>query len=270
MRLDLYRTTSSRRPEQKLPFFKRKPVKRAFLSGLGLIIAAAGLTGYLWRAPLGEKMIALSAQSGLNLQEIVIKGRINTDKAVMEQLVADLWYKPMITLDLRAIHHEVADLGWVRGAKVERVLPSKLVITIEERHALALYQNDQGHQVIDHTGAVIKGVKPELFTHLPVIKGPNAPQNAHAILATLKTEDNLYADVWSLTYQSNRRWDVYLRNNIRIQLPEKDAGIAWSNLAEMDRQHRLTKRDVVNIDLRVPKKLVIRPSRSNTTKGSST
>ena len=103
-----------------------------------------------------------------------------------------------------------------------------------------------------------------------MIKGANAPAHARKILDLLKTEAALYNDVWSLTYQSNRRWDVYLRNNIRIQLPELNTDLAWSKLAEMDRLHQLTKRDVMNIDLRVPNKLVIRPTRGNTDKGSRT
>ena len=103
-----------------------------------------------------------------------------------------------------------------------------------------------------------------------MIKGENAPQNARAILELLKSEAALFDDVWSLTYQSNRRWDVYLRNNIRIQLPELDTMSAWEKLAEMDREHKLTKLDVMNIDLRIPNKLVIRRAPTSQNKGSQT
>lgn len=269
MRLDLYRTTSSRQPE-KLPFYKRRVVKRSAFAVFTLAIAMGGFTGYLWREPIQASAIEFSAQSGLRLEEIVIRGRINTSEAELVQAIDVPWYHPMLKLDLERIHQDVSALGWVRGAEVHRALPSKLIITLHERHALALYQNDDGHQVIDRNGDVINGVKAERFTHLPVIKGPDAPAEAEEILTILRQESQLFADVWSLTYQSNRRWDVYLRNNIRIQLPEQDPGKAWARLAEMDREYRLTQRDVINIDLRVPNKLVIRPSRSTSTKGSST
>ncbi len=248
----------------------RTVIKCVILGGVSAAVLLAGMLGYLWRASLQDSLITLSVASGLSLQEVRIKGRVNADYADFERNLEPLWHQSMLTLDLNQIHEKVAALGWVRGAKIERVLPSTLIITIKERNALALYQNDAGHQVIDHFGAVIDGVRPEAFTHLPVIKGPNAPQHAKEILTMLKKEDLLFTDVWSLTYQSNRRWDVYLRNNIRIQLPEKNAAAAWSKLAKMDRAHRLTKRDVVNIDLRVPNKLVIRPSRARSSKGSNT
>ena len=73
------------------------------------------------------------------------------------------------------------------------------------------------------------------------------------MIDTLKQESDLYTQVWSLVYQSNRRWDVYLRNNIRVQLPEADSGNAWSRLAEMDRERQLTRSNITNIDLRILK-----------------
>ena len=269
MRLNLYRMTDNPRAE-KIPFMKRRGVKITLISMAAVVILMGGMTTYLWRHAIAQDLIAFSAESGLRLEKIIIKGRVNTEEAdIITALDVD-WYSPMITLDLDRMHETVSDLGWVRGVEIKRQMPSRLIVTLEERQALALYQNDNGHHVIDHGGEIISGVKAEGFTHLPVIKGDQAPQNAHAIIELLKTETSLFNDVWSLTYQSNRRWDVYLRNNIRIQLPEKDTATAWSKLAEMDREHQLTKRDVMNIDLRIPNKLVIRRNKSRQAKGSQT
>lgn len=270
MRLKLYRTATTTRPEQKLGFFQRRPVKRALhLTATVSILSGLSAT-ILWREAIYNELINASVDSGLRLEEIKIEGRINTDQIALAKAINTPWYSPMLTLDIDRIHKDVTALGWVRHAVVRRALPDTLEITIEERNALALYQNDEGHLVIDEYGEIIHGTRPEAFTHLPVIKGPGAPDKAKDVLAMLKAEDALFADVWSLTYQSGRRWDVYLRNNIRIQLPEMNAEEAWSKLAEMDRKHKLTQRDIINIDLRVPDKLVIRQARSKSQKGSNT
>lgn len=269
MRLNLYRMTDQPRVEKR-PFLQRRKVKITLMSMAAAALALGGMTTYLWRHAIGQNLIAFSADSGLRLEKIVIKGRVNTEEADIIEAIDVDWYSPIIALDLEEIHNSVSALGWVRGVEIKRQMPSRLIITLEERHALALYQDQKGHHVIDRDGEIIHGVKAEGFTHLPVIKGDQAPQNAHAIIELLKTETTLFNDVWSLTYQSNRRWDVYLRNNIRIQLPEKDTQLAWSKLAEMDREHQLTKRDVMNIDLRIPNKLVIRRNQTRQTKGSQT
>ena len=270
MRLNLYKTSANTRPEQKLGFFQRKTIKRSLIA-ISATSILSGLSGLvLWRHAVYQDMIDASVSSGLRLEEIKVKGRSNTSEAALNKAIGIDWYSPMLSLDIKRIHDDVTALGWVRHAVVRRQFPSTLEITLEERKALALFQNDDGHLVIDDHGDVISGIKPEDFTHLPVIKGKGAPDKAKAMLTMLKEEDGLFADVWSLTYQSGRRWDVYLRNNIRIQLPEMDAEKAWSKLAEMDRKHKLTERDIINIDLRNPNKLVIRQAHSKSRKGSNT
>ena len=244
-------------------------VRRAALAGLVVTTSLGATAAWMWRDTILFEALEATARAGLRLERIELGGRLNTDRDAIMEVAGLEWYQPMLELDLEGIHDRLRGIGWVGGARVERRLPDTLVITLEERQALALFQDDRGHHVIDREGDVIGNVAPEDFTHLPVIKGEGAPASASAILDTLKREPELFAEVWSLTYQSGRRWDVFLRNNIRIQLPEDNPGGAWSKLAEMDRDHRLTDRDVVNIDLRIPGKLVIRPTPPSP-KGSNT
>ena len=43
-----------------------------------------------------------------------------------------------------------------------------------------------------------------------------------------------------------------------MRLPETRTAAAWSELARMEREHRLLERDVTMIDLRLPDRLVVR------------
>ena len=256
MRLNKYRTT----PEQKRRFYQMPMIRFLTLAVMAGGIGLAGYGGWLWQDVIHARLLDAFADAGLRIERIEINGRLNTSNDDLQKAIATPWHSPIFAADLTTIHDRVSTLGWVRAVRVERKLPSTLVVTIEERTALALYQDDDGHHVIDKSGAVIEGVAVEDFTHLPVIKGNNAPRQAWSMIDTLKRESDLYTQVWSLVYQSNRRWDVYLRNNIRVQLPEADPGNAWSRLAEMDRERQLTRSNITNIDLRIPEKLVIRSS----------
>ena len=264
MRLNTFHTGAApRRKPPHTPWFRR-----IALAGIAIGLGLGGTAAWMWRDALLLEALEASGRTGLRLERIELEGRLNTDRDAIMKAAKLEWYQPMLGIELETVHDRLLGIGWVGGVRVERRLPDTLVITLEERQALALYQDDDGHRVIDRRGVVINDVAAEDFTHLPVVKGQDAPAHAQAILSILKQEPELFAEVWSLTYQSGRRWDVFLRNNIRIQLPETDPGQAWSKLAEMDRDHKLTDRDVVNIDLRIPGKLVIRPIRSN--KGSNT
>ena len=75
--------------------------------------------------------------------------------------------------------------------------------------------------------------------------------HAAAILDALKTEPELYADVWAIHRISDRRWNVHLRTGLEVKLPEMDAALAWSKLAVLDRDTQIMKRDLSMIDLRI-------------------
>jgi len=53
-------------------------------------------------------------------------------------------------------------------------------------------------------------------------------------------------------------------------LPEEDPLSAWQKLAKMDRQHKLTQRNTVDIDLRIPGQIIIKPDQPIKPKGSQT
>ena len=135
---------------------------------------------------------------------------------------------------------------------------------------VALLQNESDHQLIDATGVVIDGVDPRDFTHLKVVAGDNAAANAAPILAALRTEPELFSEVWAISFRSERRWDVYLKNGMEIRLPENDPISAWSRLAVIDRQKAITNRDLAVIDLRIPKQLIVEPNIPVRGKGSKT
>ncbi|MEC9142808.1 MAG: cell division protein FtsQ/DivIB, partial [Pseudomonadota bacterium] len=143
---------------------------------------------------------------------------------------------------------------------VERRMPSTIRVEITERVPMALLQTEDGHRVIDETGTVIAGADPSTFGHLTVVAGDSAASNAAPILNILRTEPELFAEVWAVTFQSERRWDVHLRSGIRVRLPETDPRTAWSQLAIIDHSKQITDRDLAVIDMRVPDQMIVEPN----------
>ena len=166
----------------------------------------------------------------------------------------------MLTISLPELHDRLATIGWVREVAIERRMPSTIRLLLTERVPMALLQTDAGHRVIDENGEVIAGADPAAFGHLTVVAGIEAASNAAPLLNILRTEPELFAEVWAVTFQSARRWDVHLRNGIRVRLPETDPRTAWSKLAIIDHSKRITDRDLAVIDLRVPDQMVVEPN----------
>jgi cell division protein FtsQ len=239
----------------------RRPSLRSIATG-ALVLGglAAGIVGYVERTSLSLAIIDASAGAGLQLQTIEVQGRAHTSRDVLMAVSELTLGQPMLTISLPALHEKLSTIGWVKDVAIERRMPSTIRLILTERVPMALLQTETGHRVIDEDGEIISGADPSAFGHLTVVAGNSAGPNAAPLLNILRTEPELFAEVWAVTYQSERRWDVHLRNGIRVRLPETDPRTAWSRLAIIDHSKRITDRDLAVIDLRVPDQMIVEPN----------
>lgn len=238
-----------------------RPKFRTLLRGAaatGLVAVLA--VGYVEQDRLMDGFVDASAEAGLRLETIEVRGRAHTPKPVIIAASELTLGEPMLTISLPALHERLSTIGWIRTVAVERRMPSTIRVELTERVPMALLQTEDGHRVIDETGTVITGADPAAFGHLTVVAGNSAAGNVAPILNILRTEPELFAEVWAVTYQSERRWDVHLRNGIRVRLPETDPRSAWSQLAIIDHSKQITDRDLAVIDMRVPDQMIVEPN----------
>ena len=244
--------------------------KIAFFSLFAVLTASTISMAMLDREKLANDLLTMSANAGLVLTDIQVRGRAHTPQS---RLLAALNLQigaPFLSIDLQNLHHNIIKIGWVEDAIVERRFPGTIHITLRERVPIALLQNNSKHKLIDPSGAIIDGADPRQFTHLTVVAGDSAAPQAASILSILKTEPELFSDVWAVSYRSKRRWDVHLKNGMEVRLPEIDPVSAWSRLAVIDRKKAITHRDLAVIDMRVPQQLIVEPNIPVRGRGSKT
>ena len=245
-------------------------LKTLFIGFVGLTLAATATLGYMDRERLIDEMLMATGKAGLNLQFIQVRGRAHTPRDILVAATDLRLGDPILGINIDAVHKRISAIGWVEDVIVERRMPSTIRISIRERLPMGLLQTADGHQLIDAHGVIIKNAKASDFTHLPVITGDESAIHAEKILSVLKTEPELFAEVWAISYQSGRRWDVHLRNGIEIRLPEAEPRQAWSRLAIMERRKQIINRDLAVIDLRIPEQLIVEPNIPVRGKGKST
>nr|WP_174188232.1 FtsQ-type POTRA domain-containing protein [Nocardia barduliensis] len=82
--------------------------------------------------------------------------RIEGAAAVSEQQVRDLLEIPsgrsMLRIDTNAVARRVASIPKVRTARVQRVFPSTVRVTVDERTAVLFYDSPQGAHLLDADG----------------------------------------------------------------------------------------------------------------------
>jgi cell division protein FtsQ len=256
---------------------RRRPGPRSRRWYLGLLLASAvimsgaGAGGwYVGHGGIVSKTSAaiaaeLSAwgdaqivRAGLIVQHVFVTGRGETSKGQVLAAMGVRSGQSILAFDPDQARQRLLQLGWVETARVERRLPDTIVVLLRERKALALWQHKGRQVLIDYGGKVITRNNLARFAHLPVVVGKDAPMAAAALIEMLSQKPVLFAQVQAAVRIGARRWDVRLKNGIKVHLPADDAFGAWDRLAKLAAEHRIFERDVAAIDLRLPDRLVLR------------
>lgn len=270
----LRRPAAARRRPSRFAWFTRRrlAIGGGVLGAVALVgagVVAAQRLGIGERfADLGTETAAATlrttARAGLSVTEILVTGRRNTPESHVIAAVGVKLGAPLLAFDPATARVELERLPWVRSADVERHFPGSVVVRLVEREPLALWQTRGTFSVVDRQGEEIRGVDPGLFRHLPTVVGDDAPRHAAALLALLATEPELMKRVAAAIRIAGRRWDLVLDNDIRVQLPEHEAGQAWVKLASAERAERLLDRNVTHVDLRALDRITVRVAPSPT------
>ena len=188
---------AARKAPSRWPRLSRRRIV-VCVSAVSLIAAGAG-AGWLiktgkaeaWAHKTAQSLIKMTARAGLKVDEIMVTGRQRTDRSILLEAVSVDRGDPILWLDLAGLQARVAALPWVRAAVVERQLPDTLIVRLEEREPLALWQRKGRFTLIDREGVALSGVDAAPFHTLPVVIGEAAPTHADAFLSLLAAEPDL-------------------------------------------------------------------------------
>ncbi len=239
---------------------------------LGLVVLVAGLGGgggwFAWKqgwVATAQEHVAevshnvLRAITPFKLADVTVEGR---DYVTREAILAALNVKAgdsLLGIDLEAARHRLEAIDWVASATVERRLPDTLYVTLKERRAVAIWQNGNEYTLIDQNGRTVRASRlPPGADTLLLLGGTGAPEHVGDLLLLLAYEPRIAKQVRSAVWVGQRRWNLILKNDIEIRLPEEDAVAALQRLAKLDGDYKLLSREFGVIDLRLPDKLYLK------------
>lgn len=223
------------------------------------VTLATGGRGQQIADTLGAGVDHRFADAGFRLNTIHVQGA--STLATPDILAAAGLYKdqPLLGLDLDALKVRVESVGWVKDARISRMLPDTLMISVQERRQLAVWQNNGRSVVIDDQGQIIPEADPARFTGLPLVVGTGGAEHANEILPLLAQRPRLMAHLEALVRVDDRRWDLRLKDGALIQLPAVDQEHALIRLEQLERRSHLIELGFERIDLRNPDSVAVRP-----------
>lgn len=228
--------------------------------GVGLVVTLA--TGHRAQALAHNTRQAVAGQTaglGFKLAKVHVQGASPmAERAILAAAGLQVG-QPILGIDLDAVRKSVEGVGWVRDAKVVRLLPDTLVVAVSERQTLAVWQNRGRTLVIDGGGRPIPEADPGEFPQLPLIVGEGANEGAAQILQAVSARPRLVERLEAIVRVDGRRWDLRLKDGGLVQLPAVEEESALIQLDQLDRRQRILELGFERIDLREPGIVAVRP-----------
>ena len=203
-------------------------------------------------APLGFRLARVEVQGAPDMAKADILRAAQTGGHLSKGM-------PIVGLGLDALRQEIEGTGWVKEARIVRLLPDTLVIAVTPRQPIAVWQHLGQTKVVDSEGKIIGEADPARFSDLPLVVGEGAADDAHNILPLLRQRPRLIAMTDALIRVDGRRWDLRLKDGSLIQLPAVGADSALIQLDQLDQKQRLLSLGFERVDLRDPDAVAVRP-----------
>ena len=133
-----------------------------------------------------------------------------------------------------------------------------ITIKIEEKNIIGLLKIENNNYLIDEFNNIIETkITPNLF-HLPVFIGKNSNKNASVILNLIK-ESDINLNYLSFSFVDQRRWNINLKNGVKILLPETKVLDTLKLLNKVTSKYNILNGNFIEIDLRIYGKYFLKP-----------
>lgn len=247
------------------------PMPKVTRKGIGGVLASAvllcgtAIAGAAWiggslfdaheAVALGSDRIAAAA--GFDITDIAVDGVTGARADEVRAIAAPPGRSSLLAADPEAVKARVESLDWVESARVSRLWPSQLHVTVSRRRAVARWQENGAVTLIDVAGERVMAERAADRRDLPLIVGRGAGPASADVLQALEEAPALRTRTRALIRVAERRWNIELKTGALIALPEAAPGEAIRQVEALHGAYALLDRPVERIDLRAPGRMAV-------------
>ena len=220
------------------------------LTGLAILFASGIIGRTIHRTNAAAE--ALVAEAGFGIAQVHLSGNVRTSPVTIMAALGLKHGQPIFDVDLQAARARLRQLPWVADAEVRRRYPDDISVRIIERVPFARWHSRKGLFVVERSGRPITGEGVDTFLGLPLLVGEGAPGAAGPLIEAVRRHRIVAAHVTAYQYQSERRWNLLLGDDLVIKLPETGWEKQLSDLDRLISVKRVMDTDIREIDMRSP------------------
>jgi len=230
-------------------------------------IAIIVSTAWLWRSEWPHRqarratnaILRLTQKTGFAVTDVMVQGRHYTNKQALLEALGIKAGAPIVLFSPEQAHENIMALPWSESVSVLRSMPNKIIVRLSERQPMARWQHNGKTVVIDRDGKELTEAQADQFLNLPLVVGDAAPEQTKDLLSSLQAFPVVARLLKAAVRVGERRWNFYIQPNLLIRLPEDGIDDALVKLTTLIQEQKITDRNVVAVDLRLPDRMVIEP-----------
>jgi cell division protein FtsQ len=203
------------------------------------------------RQSLATRTNELALMAGLEVKAVQVEGQHHLKDADIAAALGPRDGVSIFAFDTDAARDRLKRNGWIGEARVMRLLPSTLVVELEERVPFALWREGGKIAAIDISGKMLALAERTDFPNLPVVSGAGAAAPAAEIVDALNGVPELRDRVRDIERIAGRRWDLVLDTGLRAKLPATDFVKALADLSAIAAKNPAALYEIAEIDFRV-------------------
>ncbi len=202
-----------------------------------------------------------SKNYGYQYNNLSISGLNRVKYTFIEKKLEKFSNSSIFLLPFDKISVEIKENNWVKSIKLKTNYKDTLFIDLKEYIPIGLYNFNNKLFYFDANGKIIGRFDETLNTNekLLIFFGKSSNLKANSIINIIKKIDfEKKYKIKSIEYIEKRRWDIYLKNNIKLMLSETKPKISLQNFMNIEKN--LSETDLNNIkyfDLRNINKTLI-------------
>ncbi|MBF0124062.1 MAG: FtsQ-type POTRA domain-containing protein [Magnetococcales bacterium] len=171
----------------------------------------------------------------------------------------------ILTLNPGKLREQLLEaLPWVRQARVERLLPSTLIVKLEEKVPVCLTRRGDQLWLLDEYGQPIKELRPTdpyLQPIVYMVGGDIRAESVVRIMNLLGRHPWLRQQVAEVAFLPGERWAMYTRSGLKVLFsPAVESELLL--LKRLQKKYRMLDRQIRQVDLRVAGLIAVRPAQT--------
>ena len=197
--------------------------------------------------------------SYFNIQNISIIGTTNSNHNKIEELI-DKSSSNLLSLNLHDTVITIESLDWIKKINIKKRYPNTLLISVIENEPFAYFLKEQKIFLIDSDGdKIIEKNDLENLDKYLILSGIDSEiRISNLVQNIIIFYPDILSSIKEIEFIEKRRWNIILKNNLKIKFPENNIRESFLNLKQLIKDEQILNSNIIEVDLRLIDRAIIK------------